>query len=89
MRRPTNHQLDNTVDRRTSSAEFLVQHYCRASKLSGSTPYQAWYFGDSQQLAHELVELVLHGPKRATAGLGFIADRVSAHAPPCPTAIAS
>jgi uncharacterized protein YhfF/GNAT superfamily N-acetyltransferase len=34
-----------------------------------TTPYQAWYFGDTPELAHELVELVLHGPKRATAGL--------------------
>lgn len=64
--------LDNTVDR-AGVTEFWSA-YCRASKLSGSTPYQAWYFGDSPQLARELVELVLHGPKRATAGLGFVAD---------------
>lgn len=28
----------------------------------------AWCFGDSVQLADELIELVVHGPKRATAG---------------------
>ncbi len=64
--------LDNTVDR-ARVADFWSA-YCRASKLSETAPYQAWYFGDSQQLAHELVELVLHGPKRATAALGCVAD---------------
>lgn len=43
--------------------------YCRRAGLPAATPYQAWPFGDSPQLAHELAELVLHGPKRATAGL--------------------
>ncbi len=28
----------------------------------------SWPFGDSVELADELIELVLHGPKRATAG---------------------
>ncbi len=64
--------LDNTVDR-ARCVDFWAA-YCRASKLSENTPYQAWYFGDSPQLAHELVELVLHGPKRATAGLGWATD---------------
>ena len=64
--------LDNTIDQ-ARVADFWFA-YCRASKLSRNTPYQAWYFGDSQRLAHELVELVLHGPKRATAGLGFACD---------------
>ena len=64
--------LDNTVDR-AHVADFWSA-YCRASKLSENTPYQAWYFGDSRQLARELVELVLHGPKRATAALGLVAD---------------
>jgi uncharacterized protein YhfF/GNAT superfamily N-acetyltransferase len=43
--------------------------YCRRACLPATTPYQAWPFGDSPALAHELVELVLHGPKRATAGM--------------------
>ena len=65
--------IDNTVDR-ALVADFW-SHYCRASKLSDRTPFQAWYFGDSEQLAHDLVELVLHGPKRATAGLALTADQ--------------
>lgn len=68
--------LDNTVDRALVSDFWSA--YCRASKLAENTPFQAWYFGDSSQLAHELIELVLHGPKRATAGLGWACD-VSPH----------
>ena len=64
--------LDNSTDR-SRVADFWLA-YCRAAKLSENTPYQAWHFGDSRQLAHELAELVLNGPKRATAGLGVVAD---------------
>jgi len=64
--------IDNFIDRARVSDFWL--DYCRASKLSENTPYQAWHFGDSHQLAHELIELVLRGPKRATAGLGSVAD---------------
>jgi len=53
-------------DRR--AAAFWAE-YCRRAGLPATTPFQAWPFGDSPALAHELVELVLHGPKRATAGL--------------------
>ena len=45
-----------------------------AVRLAETTPYQRWHFGDSPRLAHDLVELVLHGPKRATAGLARPAD---------------
>jgi uncharacterized protein YhfF len=30
-------------------------------------PTSVWFFGDSAELADELLDLVLHGPKRATA----------------------
>lgn len=43
--------------------------YCERAGLPAATAVQAWPFGDSPELAHDLVELVLHGPKRATAGL--------------------
>jgi uncharacterized protein YhfF len=33
------------------------------------TPYEAWYFGDSPELAQELAGLVLSGVKTATASL--------------------
>lgn len=46
------------------------QAACRAVPgLPATAEYQVWHFGDSERLARELAELVLHGPKRATAGL--------------------
>jgi uncharacterized protein YhfF/GNAT superfamily N-acetyltransferase len=48
--------------------------FCEQVRLPDTTPFQAWYFGDSADLAHELVELVLNGPKRGTASLGWTAD---------------
>ncbi|MCU0952613.1 MAG: GNAT family N-acetyltransferase, partial [Burkholderiaceae bacterium] len=52
--------------------------FCRAASVPESTPYEAWHFGDSPQLAHALAERVLHGPKRATAGAGWAVDRAPA-----------
>jgi uncharacterized protein YhfF len=49
---------------------------CRAvPDLPPSADYQVWHFGDSEDLARELAELVLHGPKRATAGLLWDAEK--------------
>lgn len=57
------------------------RQYCRRAGLPEATPYQAWPFGDSPELAHELAELVVHGPKRATAGLAACNERHPADAP--------
>ena len=43
--------------------------YCGATGLAASPPPPAEAFGDSRELADELCALVLHGPKRASAGL--------------------
>lgn len=67
-------QVDNRAPREGAVAAFWAD-YCRAASVPESTPYQAWYFGDSPELAHQLVELVLHGPKRGTAGAGWAVDR--------------
>lgn len=45
--------------------------FCERHGVPIETPYQAWYFGDSAELAHELIELVIHGDKRGTAGLAW------------------
>jgi uncharacterized protein YhfF len=39
------------------------------NQLAPDTPYEVWYFGDSQELADELAELVVSGKKTATASL--------------------
>jgi len=65
--------LGNAV-RDARIAEFWAEYCCRAG-LPAATPCQAWPFGDSPELAHELVELVLRGPKRATAALVAYLER--------------
>ncbi len=43
--------------------------FLAATGRANETPVpDAWPFGDSVELADELIDLVLHGPKRATAG---------------------
>jgi uncharacterized protein YhfF len=51
------------------------QMACRAvPDLPASAAYQVWHFGDSEGLARDLADLVLRGPKRATAGLLWDAE---------------
>ncbi|HKP22996.1 MAG TPA: ASCH domain-containing protein [Dongiaceae bacterium] len=42
--------------------------------LPPTADYQVWHFGDSEKLARDLADLVLRGPKRATAGLLWEAE---------------
>lgn len=65
---------DNTVPHDPRVLAFW-REFCSAAGVPPATPFQAWYFGDSDALAHELVELVLNGPKRATAGSAWSVDR--------------
>lgn len=43
--------------------------FCAENGVDPDERYDVFAFGDSQEMADELAELVLHGPKRATAGL--------------------
>lgn len=52
----------------TSATATMWAAY-RAAGGADHDHYDAWAFGDSAMQADELSELVLHGPKRATAGL--------------------
>jgi uncharacterized protein YhfF len=55
---------------------------CRAvPELPPTADYQVWHFGDSEALARDLADLVLRGPKRATAGLLWDAEFDSAMMP--------
>jgi len=67
--------FDNSVVKSPAVQQFWAD-FCVATRLDPATPYQAWYFGDTPALAHELVELVLNGPKRATAGLSEFNDQM-------------
>jgi uncharacterized protein YhfF len=49
--------------------EFWEQ-FCREHpQVDVNTPYQVWYFGNTPELADQLVKLVLDGKKRATTSL--------------------
>jgi uncharacterized protein YhfF/GNAT superfamily N-acetyltransferase len=74
--------VENLVPKAGAVSAFW-EEFCRASGVPPQTPYQAWYFGDSPALAHELVELVLHGPKRATAG-SMMVNEIAPEAAPVP-----
>ena len=39
------------------------------AEIGAETPFEAWFFGDSGELAEELAELVVSGKKTATASL--------------------
>ena len=45
------------------------EEFCAAAGIEPTTPFQSWHFGDNPAMAEELIELVLKGQKRATAGL--------------------
>ena len=47
----------------------MWQDYCAATGVDPGSRCDVYAFGDSPELADELLDLVLHGPKRATAGL--------------------
>jgi uncharacterized protein YhfF len=53
------------------AAERMWRDYVAAEpgRASADDEHPVERFGDSAELADELIELVLHGPKRATAGL--------------------
>ena len=66
---------------RARQREFW-QAACRAvPSLMPSADYQVWHFGDSEALARDLADLVLNGPKRATAGLLWDAENDPAMMP--------
>jgi len=50
-------------------------------RISKSTAYQVWYFGNSSAMARELGELVLNGTKTATASLKAVNDLEPEKAP--------
>lgn len=53
----------------SESVKTFWQNFCETAKINTETPYQVWYFGNTSEMARELVELVLRGEKRATATL--------------------
>ena len=49
--------------------EAFWREFCAATGTDPATRHDVYAFGDSPALSDELLDLVLNGPKRATAGL--------------------
>ena len=55
---------------KTDSVCAFWQDFCAANTdVDKDEPYQVWYFGNTSEMAKELVALVLEGVKTATASL--------------------
>jgi len=52
----------------TAAEAFWARYQARVGEPPGARWSDLVQFGDSRELSEELLELVLHGPKRATAG---------------------
>src|SRR4051812_37586374 len=63
------------------TAETVAAYWSAFVTATGTTgsPIDVWAFGDSPELADKLADLVLNGPRRATAGL--LADYESDETP--------
>jgi uncharacterized protein YhfF/GNAT superfamily N-acetyltransferase len=73
--------LTENLVRKEGAVRTFWETFCRAAGVPPTTPYQAWYFGDSPRLAHELIELVVNGPKRATASSAWVNEQAPDIAP--------
>jgi uncharacterized protein YhfF len=62
------------TDTQARQREFWQAACAAVPGLPPTADYQIWHFGDSEPLARDLADLVLHGPKRATAGLLWDAE---------------
>ncbi len=51
------------------SIKNFWNEFCATNGLAPDTFYQVWYFGNSQKMSIELVDLVISGKKSATASL--------------------
>src|SRR5262245_36915613 len=61
-------------DTRARQQEYWQAACSAVRDLPPAADYQVWHFGESERLARALADLVLRGPKRATAGLLWDAE---------------
>jgi len=56
--------------RKTTSVRKFWEEFCAENaEVNLDEPYQVWYFDNNRESSKKLVELVLHGKKKATASL--------------------
>ncbi len=49
----------------------MWKDFCTKNHIDINAEYDSWHFCDTKELADKLIELVLSGKKRGTAGLKF------------------
>ena len=59
---------EHTVVPESASVASFWDRFCAASGTDPASPHDCWPFGDSEEMADQLLALVLSGRKRATAG---------------------
>ena len=57
------------MNKSESIVKFWRDFCAENPDVNSDEPYQTWFFGNSQNMARELAELVISGKKRATASL--------------------
>jgi uncharacterized protein YhfF len=67
---------------RSDTVEQFWHRFCSGkASVDAGTPYQVWHFGNTQEMAGELVGLVLSGRKTATASSLMMNEREPENAP--------
>lgn len=64
-----------------NGVEQFWARFCETSGVASDEPYQVWYFGNSDEMARELADLVLSGVKTATASLDAVNRLMPQNAP--------
>jgi uncharacterized protein YhfF len=63
-------------------AEKFWRDFClENSEVDENTPYQVWFFGNSQEMSVKLANYVIYGSKRATASLVKVNELIPENAP--------
>lgn len=66
---------------KNEAVQKFWEEFCVENKTNAETPFQVWYFGNTSEMAQELLELVLEGKKTATASLVWEYENNSQDAP--------
>ncbi len=66
---------------KNENVQKFWEEFCEENRINTETPYQVWYFGNTSEMAKELLELVLEGKKTATASLVWFYEKNPQDAP--------
>lgn len=65
----------------SDNVEEFWAEFCAATGVNPEEPYQFWYFGNTEEMALELGQLVIAGKKFATASLAAV-NEIKPHEAP-------